>query len=108
MYRNYLKLIIWYTQKIINKYINTHCSDIHGRRIILISGIVGTMCAMTFFGFSSSFEWAIIARCLTGFFNGNLGVVKVKYTQNNFVYTYYHIIKHNQTSYNLLLIIRHI
>eukprot|EP01084_Bolivina_argentea_P084620 152963_1 len=53
-----------------------YLSDIYGRRIILIIGIIGTLSAMILFGFSMSYEWAIMARCLTGFFNGNLGVVK--------------------------------
>ena len=57
-------------------YIWGYLSDIYGRRNILICGLFGTFVSMTLFGFSTSFEMAMIARCLTGFFNGNLGVVK--------------------------------
>jgi len=53
-----------------------YLSDVYGRRNILICGLMGTFFAMTAFGFSTSFVMAMVCRCFTGFFNGNLGVVK--------------------------------
>eukprot|EP01084_Bolivina_argentea_P196108 336244_1 len=57
-------------------YVWGYMSDIHGRRSILIIGLIGTFLAMTIFGFSTSFEMALLCRCACGFFNGNLAVVK--------------------------------
>ena len=53
-----------------------YLSDVYGRRIILLCGLSGTSIAMVLFGFSQSFAVALISRCLTGLFNGNLGVLK--------------------------------
>eukprot|EP01084_Bolivina_argentea_P256725 432336_1 len=57
-------------------YLWGYMSDIYGRRRILLLGIFGTFISMTIFGFSTSFVMAMISRCCTGFFNGNLGLVK--------------------------------
>ncbi|XP_078597830.1 uncharacterized protein LOC144873911 [Branchiostoma floridae x Branchiostoma japonicum] len=51
-------------------------SDILGRRPILMCGIMGSISSSVFFGFSMSFEWAVSARFLWGFLDGNLGVAK--------------------------------
>ncbi|XP_078676973.1 uncharacterized protein LOC144913820 isoform X1 [Branchiostoma floridae x Branchiostoma belcheri] len=51
-------------------------SDFLGRRPILLCGIVGSMLSSTFFGFSLSFGWAVGARFMWGFLDGNLGVAK--------------------------------
>ncbi|XP_035675561.1 probable peptide/nitrate transporter At3g43790 isoform X2 [Branchiostoma floridae] len=51
-------------------------SDFLGRRPILLCGIVGSMLSSMLFGFSMSFGWAVAARLLWGFLDGNLGVSK--------------------------------
>ncbi|XP_035675569.1 probable peptide/nitrate transporter At3g43790 [Branchiostoma floridae] len=51
-------------------------SDILGRRPILMCGIMGSISSSVFFGFSMSFAWAVSARFLWGFLDGNLGVAK--------------------------------
>ncbi|XP_066285071.1 uncharacterized protein [Branchiostoma lanceolatum] len=51
-------------------------SDFLGRRPILLCGVVGSMLSSVFFGFSLSFGWAVGARFLWGFLDGNLGVAK--------------------------------
>ena len=50
--------------------------DAFGRRPCLIAGIAGTLCSVTFFGFSTSFALALVARFLWGALNGNIGVAK--------------------------------
>eukprot|EP01083_Nonionella_stella_P087876 244662_1 len=57
-------------------YLWGYLSDIYGRRTILLFGLIGTFLSMIAFGFSTSFTMAMVCRCSTGFFNGNLGVVK--------------------------------
>ena len=39
-------------------------------------GMLGTLATELLFGFSQNFAWAIAARFLWGFLNGNLGVAK--------------------------------
>ena len=52
-------------------------SDKFGRRAALMIGQSMSTIAMLVFGFSTSYPQALIARCMTGFFNGNIGVMKV-------------------------------
>eukprot|EP01083_Nonionella_stella_P249986 863814_1 len=51
-------------------------SDKFGRRIALASGLIFSTIGVFIFGLSKSYTHAIIARCICGFFNGNLGVIK--------------------------------
>ena len=51
-------------------------SDKFGRRIALVVGLIFSTIAIVLFGLSKDFATAIIARCISGFFNGNLGVIK--------------------------------
>ena len=51
-------------------------SDRYGRRSSLVFGLVFSTIAIVLLGFAKSFATAIVARCISGFFNGNLGVIK--------------------------------
>lgn len=51
-------------------------SDHWGRRPVMLFGICGTIASELLFGFSQTFAWAIVARFLWGFLNGNIGVAK--------------------------------
>lgn len=51
-------------------------SDRIGRKPVLIMGLVGTAISMIVFGFSPNLPTAIIARCLGGLLNGNIGVLQ--------------------------------
>jgi Major Facilitator Superfamily len=51
-------------------------ADKYGRRLALLSGLGGTIAAVTLFGFSPTFNIAVGARFLWGFLNGNIGVSK--------------------------------
>ena len=58
-------------------YVWGYLSDIHGRRRILMVGLLGSWIASVVFGFSTSFKMAVAARCLTGLFQGNLGIFRI-------------------------------
>ena len=49
-------------------------SDRVGRRPTLLVGLSGTLVSTTLFGVATSFSGAVLARCLWGVLNGNLGV----------------------------------
>lgn len=51
-------------------------SDRIGRKPVLIMGLIGTAISMIVFGFSPNLATAIIARCLGGLLNGNMGVLQ--------------------------------
>ncbi|KAJ7098561.1 member of major facilitator superfamily multidrug-resistance, DHA1 sub-family [Mycena belliarum] len=51
-------------------------SDRVGRRPILLTGLFGLTLSMVAFGLSRSFTSVVIARCLAGLLNGNVGVIK--------------------------------
>jgi MFS family permease len=51
-------------------------ADRIGRRPVLLFGVVAILACELLFGFSQNFVWAIVARCLWGILNGNVGVVK--------------------------------
>jgi MFS family permease len=51
-------------------------SDMYGRRITLLSGLIGTVIASLLFGFSTNFAMAIFARFAWGALNGNVGIAK--------------------------------
>jgi MFS family permease len=51
-------------------------SDWGGRKRVLLIGLLGTMCSVVGFGFSTNFTVAIIFRCLGGALNGNIGVMR--------------------------------
>jgi MFS family permease len=51
-------------------------SDKHGRRNVLIIGLVVNSLATLLFGLSTSFKFALISRLMSGLFNGNQGVCK--------------------------------
>ncbi|PVI02812.1 MFS general substrate transporter [Periconia macrospinosa] len=51
-------------------------ADSAGRKRVIWIGLLGTMFSMIGFGFSHSFEMAIIFRCLGGMLNGNIGVMR--------------------------------
>lgn len=51
-------------------------SDRFGRKPVILMGLLCTMLATLFFGFSRSLAWAIVARGLSGSVNGNVGVMR--------------------------------
>uniref|UniRef100_A0A6B2L3I2 Major facilitator superfamily (MFS) profile domain-containing protein n=1 Tax=Arcella intermedia TaxID=1963864 RepID=A0A6B2L3I2_9EUKA len=51
-------------------------SDKVGRKPVLIVGLAGNFLMIILFGFSKDLWYAILARSLNGFLNGNIGVVK--------------------------------
>ncbi|KAF8266410.1 major facilitator superfamily domain-containing protein [Lactarius quietus] len=51
-------------------------SDHIGRKPILLLGLAGSVVSTILFGLSRSFWALVLSRCLNGFLNGNLGVIK--------------------------------
>ncbi|ORZ11183.1 major facilitator superfamily domain-containing protein [Absidia repens] len=51
-------------------------SDRHGRRPVLLMGLIGNSISSTLFGLSKSLLFCILARAFCGFFNGNGGVAR--------------------------------
>jgi MFS family permease len=56
-------------------------SDTIGRKPVLVLGLLGTLVSLLLLGFSRSFGFAVFARFLNGFLNGNIGVVKAYLTE---------------------------
>ncbi|KAE9402515.1 MFS general substrate transporter [Gymnopus androsaceus JB14] len=54
----------------------SRASDYMGRKPVLLIGLAGSMISMMLFGLSKTFWALVISRCLTGFLNGNVGVMK--------------------------------
>ena len=51
-------------------------SDTHGRKTVIMLGLLGTACATLMFGFSRNVWMAASARLLAGLLNGNIGVLR--------------------------------
>lgn len=51
-------------------------SDKYGRKPILLIGLMGSAVSLFWFGCSTSYSMAMIARCFGGFLNGNVGVIR--------------------------------
>ena len=51
-------------------------SDQFGRKPVLLFGMLCIMSTSLFWGFSKSLIWAILARCLSGASNGNMGLTR--------------------------------
>lgn len=51
-------------------------SDKYGRKPILLMGMLGTCISLFWFGTTQSYHMAMIARCLGGVLNGNVGVIR--------------------------------
>lgn len=51
-------------------------SEYGGRKKVIYIGLLGTMCSIIGFGFSSSFAMAITFRLFGGILNGNIGVMR--------------------------------
>ena len=47
-----------------------------GRKRVIVIGLMGTCLSVLGFGFSKSFAQAVFFRCLGGFLNGNVGVMR--------------------------------
>ncbi|KAL9094966.1 MAG: hypothetical protein Q9165_002916 [Trypethelium subeluteriae] len=47
-----------------------------GRKRVIVVGLLGTCMSVLGFGFSKSFAQAVFFRCLGGFLNGNVGVMR--------------------------------
>lgn len=61
-------------------------SDRYGRRPILLIAPVGLTLAMLIFGLSTTFWPLVVARCLQGIFNGNIGVSRSVIAEVNFIF----------------------
>lgn len=51
-------------------------SDKYGRKPILLIGLLGSALSLFWFGSATSYHMAMIARCMGGFLNGNVGVIR--------------------------------
>ncbi|KAJ1889209.1 hypothetical protein LPJ81_006175, partial [Coemansia sp. IMI 209127] len=51
-------------------------SDRIGRRPVLLFGLLGDLLTFALFGISKSFGWAVVVRCLNGFFTGSIVVIR--------------------------------
>ncbi|RPA76006.1 MFS general substrate transporter [Ascobolus immersus RN42] len=51
-------------------------SDRFGRKPTIVAGLTGTMLATILFGFSQNLWMAMVARCLSGALNGNVGILR--------------------------------
>jgi MFS family permease len=51
-------------------------SDRHGRRPVLLTGLIGNSLSSCLFGLSKNLWWAIGSRALCGIMNGNSGVAR--------------------------------
>ncbi|KAJ1766271.1 hypothetical protein IW138_005975, partial [Coemansia sp. RSA 986] len=51
-------------------------SDRIGRRPVVLIGLLGDLLTFVLFGVSKSFTWALVVRCLNGFFTGGTVVIK--------------------------------
>ncbi|KAJ2399909.1 hypothetical protein GGI23_002366, partial [Coemansia sp. RSA 2559] len=51
-------------------------SDRIGRRPVLLVGLLGDLLTFVLFGLSKSFTWAVVVRCLNGFFTGGTIVIR--------------------------------
>ncbi|KAJ1677701.1 hypothetical protein EV182_005608, partial [Spiromyces aspiralis] len=51
-------------------------SDRIGRRPVMLIGLIGNIFGFLLFGLSKNFATALVARCMVGLLNGNVGVAK--------------------------------
>ncbi|ODV77374.1 MFS general substrate transporter [Suhomyces tanzawaensis NRRL Y-17324] len=51
-------------------------SDRYGRKVVIICGMAGTTVSALLFGFSTSYWFAMGARCFMGLSNGNVAVIR--------------------------------
>lgn len=51
-------------------------SDNFGRKPAILAGIFCTMITSVFWGFSSSLQWAIVARAFAGLGSGSVGIIR--------------------------------
>ncbi|KAJ1796293.1 hypothetical protein LPJ59_003836 [Coemansia sp. RSA 2399] len=51
-------------------------SDRIGRRPVILIGLLGDLLTFVLFGLSKSFGWAVVVRCLNGFFTGSIVVIR--------------------------------
>lgn len=51
-------------------------SDRFGRKPVILVGLLCTMLASIFLGFSQNLSWAIVARGISGSVNGNVGILR--------------------------------
>ncbi|KAL0097833.1 major facilitator superfamily domain-containing protein [Phycomyces blakesleeanus] len=52
------------------------CSDQHGRRPVLLTGLIGNAVSTFAFGLSKNLWWAIASRAICGIMNGNTAVAR--------------------------------
>jgi hypothetical protein len=62
--------------QVCSSYFWGRCSDIYGRKPVMILGTLGTAFAAIIFGTSGTYAQAITARFIGGMLNGNIGVLK--------------------------------
>ena len=51
-------------------------SDHFGRKPTILAGLAGTLVSALVFGFAKSLPVAILARCMAGMLNGNVGIMR--------------------------------
>lgn len=72
-----------------------YASDRYGRRPILLLAPLGLTFAMLLFGTSTTFWPLVVARCMQGIFNGNIGVTRsVMAEVNSLIYISSTILMH--------------
>ncbi|GAV54402.1 hypothetical protein ZYGR_0AL01340 [Zygosaccharomyces rouxii] len=62
--------------QVVSAYHWGHFSDIYGRKWALSLGLIGTSTSLMVLGFSKYFYMALLARCMMGLLNGNVGVLR--------------------------------
>ncbi|CAR30833.1 ZYRO0E03410p [Zygosaccharomyces rouxii] len=62
--------------QVVSAYHWGHFSDIYGRKCALSLGLIGTCTSLMVLGFSKNFYMALLARCMMGLLNGNVGVLR--------------------------------
>lgn len=65
-------------------------SDTYGRKPILLLGLLGVFLSVNAFGMAQSLPALIGARCIAGFSNGNIGVLKASIAEitDPYVFSY--------------------
>lgn len=67
---------LFYATEALTIYHWSRLSDRIGRKPVLLFGLAGVALSLILIGFSRSYWWLLVARCLCGALNGNMGVAK--------------------------------
>jgi MFS family permease len=66
----------YFLSQVFSSVILGQLSDVKGRRIIMLTGMLGNLVTTLIFGLSRVFWLAILSRFICGLVNGNIGVIK--------------------------------